>query len=368
MVLLSRDSRLRNRLAQTPSQGEPREAELADIFRHGHFHLENSPLSGDHGAKHETHPNFFDYGSKRALAIVPRWGSSIPTPTELDASPSIDKMGSTFSRSTTHDAPTPPRRHIPFPTLTYSVRGLFILLLLALMALLIYYHLARKNTAFELFMDSQTFGVKFLFAALGSLFAIFWSSFFLSLGSMTPFRSLSNTSASAFGFGKGKNTAAEAVCNPPPTNPVTGAYTAFCRGQWLLLVAALMALAGELLPAFLANVPYALNLTWDTHCVCTYFSLAILGAMVVVLGASMCVTWPHMPVDPRTVAGMVYYVVGSEGLLREVVAAAGRESQGKKLVLEGGYFYARLEGDGGRGRRMGVEAVGGDTALTEGRI
>jgi fluoride exporter len=125
-----------------------------------------------------------------------------------------------------------------------------------------------------------------------------------------------------------------------------------------------MALAGELLLAFLANVLYSLNLTWDTYYVYIYFSLAILSTMVVVLGASMYVTWPYMPVDPRTVAGMMYYVAGSEGLLREVVAAAGTNSQGKKLVLEGGYFYVRLDGDNG-GRRMAVDAIGGFTALTE---
>jgi fluoride exporter len=111
---------------------------------------------------------------------------------------------------------------------TYSVRTLFILILLALMAFLVYYHLLRDNTAFKLFMDSQTFGVKFLFAGLGSLFTIFWSLFFLSLGSITPFRSLSNPSASIFSLGKGNNTVAEAVFNPPPTNPFTGAYYTYC--------------------------------------------------------------------------------------------------------------------------------------------
>jgi len=363
IALLSRDPHLRNRLAQTPSHMEFSEADLAEIFRHGRFHLENSPLADIHGAEDEKYQIY--RGHQKALAIVPHWDSSTPMPVELDASPTFGKLGATFSttfsRITTAHHPTPSRRHIPFPTLTYSVRALFILLLLALMALLTYYHLLRDNTPFELFMDSQTFGVKFLFAGLGSLFAIFWSSFFLSLGAMTPFRSLSDSptssSGSRFFRGKGKNTEAKAICNPPPTNPFTGAYSSFCQGQWLLLAAALMALAGELLPAFLANVPYSLTLTWDTHLVCTYTSLAILGAMVVVLVASMCVTWPHMPVDPRTVAGMVYYVAGSEGLLRDVVVAAGTESQGKRLELEGGYFYAKLNGEGGR-KRMVVDAVG----------
>jgi hypothetical protein len=113
-----------------------------------------------------------------------------------------------------------------------------------------------------------------------------------------------------------------------------------------------MALAGELLPVFLANVPYALTQTWDTHRVCTYFALGVLGAMLVVLGVSFWVKWPHMPVDPRTVAGMLYYVAGSEGLLRKTVEPSRDpwEENGEM------YFYARVKSRDGRAR-MAVDAV-----------
>lgn len=63
-----------------------------------------------------------------------------------------------------------------------------------------------------------------------------------------------------------------------------------------------------------------------------------------------------MPVDPRTVAGAMFYVSGSEGLLRRMEGVAGIDSKEReKRVAEGGgrYFY----GDIGGGR-VGVEVDG----------
>ena len=84
--------------------------------------------------------------------------------------------------------------------------------------------------------------------------------------------------------------------------------------------------------------------------------------MVLVLVASMCTPWPHMPVDPRTVAGMMYYVAGSEELLGDVVEGRRREAEwirndGEEGRLRGRYFYGRVEVGDGKGR-MGVGVVG----------
>ncbi|KAK0654841.1 hypothetical protein B0T16DRAFT_450599 [Cercophora newfieldiana] len=318
-ALLSRDPHLHDRLSEKLNGRELSDANLADIFRHGRFHLERLPLADTHGLT-------------MAPAIVPDWGTPF-TPTSL---------------SLADQSPT--QRPNPFPVLTYTARVFFLFLLLGLMTLLIYYHLLRSDTPFELFMDSQAFGVKFLFAAIGSLLALFWSSFFLSLGAMTPFRSLSIST------GSDGDIRSRAMSQPPPTNPFTGAYHASRNRQWLLLSAAMMALAGELLPAFLANIPYALTQTWNTHRLSTYASLTILSAMVVVLAASMCVTWPYLPVDPRTMAGMVYYVSGSEALREDVVRAEGRAAEekgvgrGRGLELGGKYCYGRVDGSDGKGR------------------
>ena len=340
ITLLSRHPNLRSRLAQAPSHTELSEVGLAELFRHGRFHLERSPLTDSRYTEDnqcDSDGDIHGYSFAMALAIIPHWESSTLTLTSSDYRSGKD------TNTTTHLTIPPQRYHTPFQALTYSARTFFILLLLGLMALLCYYHLSHGDTSFELFMDSQTFGVRFFFAALGSLVALFWSSFFLSLGALTPFRCLSDHSRSTYGSGPvsgtdEKNVEVDVVSSPPPTNPATGVYFSLCHRQWLLLLTALMALTGELLPAFLANVPYSLTLTWNTHRACTYATLAILGAMVVVLGASMCISWPHMPVDPRTVAGMVYYVTASEELCKNAVRTAGKDTVETSPELDGKYF------------------------------
>ena len=53
-----------------------------------------------------------------------------------------------------------------------------ICLLLGLLAVIIYYKLTYTNSSFERFMDSEAFGVKFLFTAVGVLIKLYWSSIF----------------------------------------------------------------------------------------------------------------------------------------------------------------------------------------------
>lgn len=74
-----------------------------------------------------------------------------------------------------------------------------------------------------------------------------------------------------------------------------------------------MAVLSEFLPALLANVPYRVVQTSQTHAACVYLSASIIGLMIVVTCASFVVEWPHMPVDPSTLAGAMYYVSAARG-------------------------------------------------------
>ncbi|KAK5657249.1 hypothetical protein OQA88_3308 [Cercophora sp. LCS_1] len=264
IAILSRHPDLRARLAQ---MNKPTEAELDRVFRSGRFHLGPIP--------HDTEKDILD------AAIIPNWDE--PTPTW--------PLTSTSTTISSPKLPPPQAHRSPFPALTYTCRTTFILLLLGLISLLAYYHLSRGDTPFELFMDSQTFGVKFLFAALGSIFSLFWGSFFISVASLSPF--LLPVNATLI----------------PPTNAFSGIYNAVKNRQWLLLAAGVMAVLAELLPVLLANIPYALTQTFGTHTTCTYLALVILGAMVMVLGGSLLVKWPDLPVDPRTLAGAAFYAL-----------------------------------------------------------
>jgi hypothetical protein len=72
------------------------------------------------------------------------------------------------------------RHHLPFLMLGYLGRLLFLLVLLGILALILYYNNTGGDTPFERFMDSESFGVKFLFTSVGVVITFFWSSFFSS--------------------------------------------------------------------------------------------------------------------------------------------------------------------------------------------
>lgn len=63
---------------------------------------------------------------------------------------------------------------------------LFLSVLLGVLALIVYYNSTSSDTAFERFMDSQSFGTKFLFTSIGTTVTLFWSSFVGSKFNMRP--------------------------------------------------------------------------------------------------------------------------------------------------------------------------------------
>lgn len=336
MAMLARNRRLREPLTR---MGEATEEGLEKLCRRGRFRL-GTIFPVDDGVYVHDKDEAAVYASVtagHAYGIVPHWEDTSGVVSEVPG------------RVDAHELELQRKPHLnpftaPFPSLTYACRAGFILLLLSLMALLAYYFVSRGDTPFELFMDSQTFGVKFLFAAIGGVIALFWCSLFLSIAAVAPFYRMAASRVPS-------RNSQKPISWVSPTNALSGVYVAVRRRDGILLAAGLMSLAAELLPVFLANIPYALTLTYDTHRVCTFLSLAILGVMVLVLVATLFVRWPFMPVDPRTLAGAMYYVADSDVLMRDL-------AEGNGVVLassESKYFYARVVGSDGQAR-MAVDA------------
>ncbi|KAK1834625.1 hypothetical protein QBC39DRAFT_431645 [Podospora conica] len=327
IALLCRTPDLRDRIMRMK---EPTEKELNKVFRHDHFQLGVPHLSTtnwhskDHLLRRPTLP---DTPESRLPAILPL------APADLQPPLTPPWHANTTSTTITTLPPPPSRPRTPFPALTLASRAALLLLLLGLLTLLLAYHFTHGDTPFELFMSSQQFGVKFLFASLGTLLSLFFASFHLGLAALAPFSALSSP-----------RTTARALLATPTTNPFSGAFAALARREPLLLAAAVLAVLAELLPVLLANVPYALTQTLGTHTACTYLAVAVMAAMVLVLGGTVVGgRWPDVPVDPRTVGGAAYYVAGGSGrLMGEVVAARG---EGREV--EGRFFYG-----GERGRMV----------------
>lgn len=85
-----------------------------------------------------------------------------------------------------HAAPTKPSHHLPFLMLGYVGRSVFLFVLCGLLALILYYNNTGGDTPFENFMDSESFGVRFLFTGVGVIISFFWASFFSSKFPLPP--------------------------------------------------------------------------------------------------------------------------------------------------------------------------------------
>lgn len=88
-------------------------------------------------------------------------------------------------------------------------------------------------------------------------------------------------------------------------------------------------------------------------------SIAILGFMILVVAGSFLIKWPHMPVDPRTIAGALFYVCDSwmlESL--EGLASADKEERDqalKRMSLQ--YSFGDMFGVSGQ-ERVGIDDLG----------
>ncbi len=161
-------------------------------------------------------------------------------------------------------------------------------------------------------------------------------------------------------------------CCPRPRTPLRACGAAVAlkeqrRGHVYLVAVAFTAGLAEFMPILLNNVPFRVTQTWVAHQVCTWLAVAVLGLMVLVVVASFFVRWPHMPVDPSTIAGAMYYVCDSPGLVSPpggshhrfgagLSTLDGRERDRRVANMGGCYRFGPMRGVSGLAR-IGLDAV-----------
>ncbi|KAL7764382.1 hypothetical protein ACKLNR_005527 [Fusarium oxysporum f. sp. zingiberi] len=227
------------------------------------------------------------------------------------------------------------RRRNPFVVLGLAWRLVFLLFLLGLMVFLLYYHLTLdKSSSFKNFMNSQTFGVRFLFAAFGVIISFSWTAFFITIAMVVPYQVMSH----------GPQSASNSVLLTRPTNPFSGFWSAFKHGQIFPGLVALMAIFSEFMPILLANIPYSLSQVRVSHDICARLSVGILALMAITILLSFIVRWPDMPVDPRSIAGAMYYVSESNMVdhFSGMADMDGDERKQRIRELGGTYLYGEL--------------------------
>jgi hypothetical protein len=156
----------------------------------------------------------------------------------------------------------------------------------------------------------------------------------------------------------------------PSTNPFSGLYSALRHRQPFLLAVSLAAVLAEFLPVMLANVPFSLAQTATAATACAVLSCVALAVLLAVLAWSFAVRYPPMPVDPRCVAGLLWYVSRSPRMLDDFEGVARLDgSERARRVREMGkrYFYGVLAspstGEGGAGGLLlGVDCDADGTA------
>ncbi|CAI4217474.1 unnamed protein product [Parascedosporium putredinis] len=240
------------------------------------------------------------------------------------------------------------RTSVPFLALSFTWRIIFTLFLVGLFVVILFYHIQVMkgwNPEFRSFMNSGKFGARFLFAGFGVIITFAWVAFFVSVAIITPYQQLSRSAQPP----------ERSILLSRPTHGIYGLFSGIKEGNIFLVLTSFIAILVEFLPLLLANVPFSLTQTLLTHKVCARLSLSILTVMIMTLIASMFVKWPKMPVDPRSVAGAIYYVSGSDILMSraEGTGRMDRETRDKTIRQYGGrYYYGAIPGKG----RTGVEA------------
>ncbi|EAQ87616.1 hypothetical protein CHGG_04235 [Chaetomium globosum CBS 148.51] len=256
----------------------------------------------------------FELGSFFNRYGVPDYGVMVQ---EADASLwKVDSESSLSLKSPQESEVTETHRktehHLPFLMLSYTARAVCLVTITGIMVLILYYNNTGGDTGFERFMGTQNFGVRALFTLAGVGVSFFWSCFFTSLAVLSPYQMLSQP----------PQPPQRTITVSPPLNAFSGIVGAVQQRHEFLILVAFTAILSEFMPIVLSNVPFRVTQTWMTSRVCTWMAVGILSLMWLVVVGTFFVRWPHMPVDPSTIAGAMYYVCDSwmlgsmEGLSR----------------------------------------------------
>ncbi|KAK0646961.1 hypothetical protein B0T16DRAFT_171216 [Cercophora newfieldiana] len=234
--------------------------------------------------------------------------------------------------------------------LEHGSRALLLAVLCTMLTIVVYYGSEKRSQTdrLEVFMNSQTAGVAFLFTAAGTFIDLFWDHLYSRCEMHVPYRRLSSSHPSL---------SAE-LTRLRSSNIFSGFCRAVKHRDWLIGAVAFAGLLAKSLPLLLSNIPFRLTLTWTTFVTCTWMSVAFMAVMILVVLVLLLIRQPPMPVDPGTLAGQMYYVCDS-WILMDLQGFANMDAaaQARYLSKIGAlYRFGAMVGVSGR-KRIGVDYV-----------
>ncbi|KAH8892994.1 hypothetical protein GQ53DRAFT_822489 [Thozetella sp. PMI_491] len=225
------------------------------------------------------------------------------------------------------------------------MRCVLLLILWGLLVLLLYYENTILNTPFEAFMDSQMFGIRFLFAAIGTIITSLWEYCFSTVAEYQYYRRLS----------AGPEPAERSILLSPPVTVFHGIVQAIWTKDWFSANVAFAALLAKFTPLLLSNVPFRNTVTWKMHESCTWIAIVIVTYMIMVLVVVLCVKPPYMPARADTLAGCMYYVCDSQLVTDFEYLSTIRPKERDRIVaqMRRRYTLRTLDGISGS-KRFGI--------------
>jgi hypothetical protein len=232
------------------------------------------------------------------------------------------------------------------PAHRVSVTCLFVFLL-ALEALILAYHYTSGDNGFEQFMDSQGFGVRFLFTLVGVVISLYWRSIFEGTYSISSFDhniTYCQTTDIALlapyrALVLGAATAQSSILFTPPSHPLLAIYASLSANHYVLALTALAAVLSEILTITLSTIPFSSANLYTAYQASTWISAGIIIIMLGVLSRLFFYHEPKLPVKPQTVAARLVYL--SDCALPVVFKDLGGldTMRVEKRVKEWGYRY-----------------------------
>ncbi|KAH8799705.1 hypothetical protein F5884DRAFT_810952 [Xylogone sp. PMI_703] len=175
------------------------------------------------------------------------------------------------------------------------------LLLSGLIVVIIYYKMVYADTGLERFMDSQGFGVRFLFTAIGVIIKQYWSKVFESVAIVEAYRQLR----------KGSATAQNSILMSRYSEPVMAIPSSLLHGHFFIAVVAISAFLAEALTICLSNISFNVTTTYQAFTVSVWLSCAIIGVMLLALIFVAMRQQPDLPLKPNTIASVLCYLANS---------------------------------------------------------
>ncbi|MCJ1285172.1 hypothetical protein MMC26_004510 [Xylographa opegraphella] len=164
------------------------------------------------------------------------------------------------------------------------------------------YYVASGNSGFNIFMNSNSFGPRFLVTCVGIIIHSQWARLDRECAIDEPFRRLYRGCATA-----------ESTTLPSRTlTPVSTFFASIYQHSFFVTHVTFVTLMSEVLIIVLPGVPFSPGEIWQAGMMSIYLSMAILGLMLLTFVAVMLrPKGPDLPRKPNTLGAMFMYLCDS---------------------------------------------------------